>query len=60
MFNPNLLRMACNEFSNEAWIPEFTGNAEVLAAAHKSIGLAALDGGWYTFRREVILFATSN
>lgn len=45
------------ELANPSRIPEFTGNAQVLAAAHQRIGPATFCGCWDAVRSEVILFA---
>lgn len=60
MLDPNLLCVLRDEFPDEAWIPEFAGDTEVLATAHQSVGLAAFDSGRDAFWGKVILFATSD
>ena len=60
VFHPYLLRVLCNELSDEAWIPKFTSYSKVFTAAHQSVGFAAFHGGWYAFWGEVVLFATGN
>lgn len=42
------------------WIPEFGRNAQILAAAHERVRLAAFGGGRDTVRVEVLLFSSSN
>lgn len=55
----HLLGHLLHVFPDEAGIPEFRGDAEVLAAAHKGVGLAALGRGRDTIGVEVLLFAAS-
>lgn len=60
MLHPNLFCMLRDELSDKAWIPEFTGDAQVFAAAHQSVRLAALDCGGDAFWRKVVLFAAGD
>lgn len=58
VFRPDLPRVLSHEFSDEARIPEFAGNAEIFAAAHQRVGLAPFGGGWDPVGAEVVLLAT--
>lgn len=60
MLDPDLLCVALHELSDKPWIPELRCNAQIFAAAHQGVGLAALGGRWDTFRGEVLLFAAGD
>ena len=57
MLNPHLLREFSIELANETRIPQFAGDAQVLAAAHQGIGLAPLGRSRDAIRVEVLLFS---
>lgn len=48
------------EFSNKAWVPQLTGDPEILAASHHRIGFAAFRRGRNAVWGEIILLATGN
>lgn len=60
MFDENLPGMLSLEFADPARVPELTGDTEILAATHESIGSTPLCSRGNTIRREVILFTASN
>lgn len=55
VLDPALLHVVLSEPAQEDGVPELRGDAEVLAASHQGIGLAALDGGRETLSREVVV-----
>jgi hypothetical protein len=59
MLHPHLLRHLVREFANEPGIPELRCYAQVLAAAHQGVGLAALGRRGNAVRVEVLLLAAS-
>ena len=44
MFHPDLLHLGLFILSNERGVPELRSNAQVLAATHQGVGLAAFHG----------------
>lgn len=60
MLHKHLPRVLRLELANIPRIPQFTGNAQVLAAAHKRIRATALRRGGDAVRREVVLFTAGN
>lgn len=60
VFDHHLLGHFLEEAANEARVPQFTGDAQVFAAAHQSIGLAALGSGGDAIGVKVLLFAACN
>ena len=57
MLHPNLLPVLRDKFPDKPRVPQFTGDANVLAAAHQRIGFAAFGRGGDSLRREVIHLA---
>lgn len=57
MLDPLLDGVLLHELADEAGVPELRGDAEVLAAAHEGVGLAALGGGGDAVLGEVLLLA---
>lgn len=49
-----------HELLDEARVPEFRGDAQVLAAAHQGVGFAAFGRGRDAVRVEVGLFAAGD
>ena len=60
MLDPDLLCHVFCKRPNEPGVPKFRGNAEILAAAHKGVGFAALGGGGNAVGVEVLLFAAGD
>jgi hypothetical protein len=60
MLNPDLLNAFLDEVQNKPWVPEFAGDAKVLATPHESIGLAAFGSCGNALGGEVILLATGD
>lgn len=60
MFNKRLFPTRSQEFLDEARIPKFTGDSEILAAAHQGVGLAAFCGGWNAVGVKVLLLAAGD
>ena len=58
VLDPHLLGVRAHELADEARVPELRGDAQVLAAAHQGVGLAALGRGRDAVLVEVLLFAT--
>lgn len=57
VFYNHLFAHVSHEALDESWVPEFGCHAQVLAAAHQGVGLAAFGGGGDAVRVEVGLFA---
>ena len=57
MLDPRFPDILCDELADEARIPQLGRDAEVLAAAHEGVGLAAFGGGGYVLDIEIGLFA---
>jgi len=60
MLHPNLLTLVRHELADEAGIPQLRRDAQILAAAHQRVGLAALGGGGDALGVEVLLFAAGD
>lgn len=58
MLHNRLLACLPHEPADEARIPEFARDAQVLTAAHQGVGFASLRRGWDAVRVEVLLFAS--
>ena len=54
MLNPNLLPVLRYEFPDESRVPQFAGDAEVLAAAHQRVGFTAFGRGGNGLGGEVV------
>jgi hypothetical protein len=59
MLDNHLLGHLFHVLSDESRVPEFRSNAQILAAAHKSIGLAALGCGRDAIGVKVLLLSAS-
>lgn len=55
VLDPALFHVVLSEPAQEDGVPELRGDAEILAASHQGVGLAALDGGGETFSGEVVV-----
>lgn len=60
MLHKDLTRILRLVLPDPAWIPEFTSNAEVLAASHQRIGSTSLGSRGNTIGREVILLTAGD
>lgn len=59
MLDNHLLGHLFHIFADESRVPEFRSNTQILAAAHKSIGFAALGCGGNAIGVKVLLLTTS-
>ena len=57
VLDPGALQVCLPEPTHEDGVPQLGGDAEVLAAAHEGVGLAALDGVGELLEAEVGVFA---
>ena len=57
VLDPLLDGVLLDELADEAGVPELRGDAQVLAAPHQGVGLAALGGGGDAILVEVLLLA---
>lgn len=57
MLDPDLVTVLLFELADEPRVPELRGDAEVFAAAHEGVGLAALAGGGDVVFAEVLAFS---
>lgn len=60
VLDDDLTRVGRQEFTDEARVPEFRGDAQIFAAAHKGVGLAAFGRGRDAFGVKVLLFTTGD
>ena len=60
MLHKHLASLLGHEAAHEARVPQFTGDTQVLAAAHQCVGLAAFGSGGNAVRGEVVLFAAGD
>lgn len=58
MLDHALLGLALQELANKPRVPEFAGDAQVLAAPHQRIRLASFCRCWNSIRVEILLLAT--
>lgn len=57
MLDPDLVAVLLFELADEPRVPELRGDAEVFAAAHEGVGLAALAGGGDVVFAKVLAFS---
>lgn len=60
MLHPHFLTVLRLELAYKHRVPQLGCNTQILAAAHQSVGFAALCRGGYTLRVEVLLFAAGD
>lgn len=60
MLNPDLARMRSPELADPSRIPQFTGDAEIFAAADERVGAASFCRGRNAVGGEVVLFAAGD
>lgn len=60
VLDPHLPRQFGRELADEPRIPELARNAQIFAAAHECVRLAALSGGWDAVGIKVLLFAAGD
>ena len=58
MLDEDLARVLRAVAADPARVPQFAGDAEILAAADEGVGSTAFCGGWDAVGGEVVLFAS--